>query len=140
MSDWNLNKVSSRFRKISIGIIAGLSLLLLLLSNVFSEFNFIHGILVGAVYSIIFSTAYLESWRVVTVKAPSATTKFYLVFMVLRFVLGALVILSYCLLNNKREAIIGFVTVFSVYYLVMMIFETSYFVIIEQKKIRWINI
>ncbi len=50
MSDWNLNKVSSRFRKISIGIIAGLSLLLLLLSNVFSEFNFIHGILVGAVY------------------------------------------------------------------------------------------
>ncbi len=73
MSDWNLNKVSSRFRKISIGIIAGLSLLLLLLSNVFSEFNFIHGILVGAVYSIIFSTAYLESWRVVTVKAPSAT-------------------------------------------------------------------
>lgn len=136
MSDWNLNKVSSRFRKISIGIIAGLSLLLLLLSNVFWEFNFIHGILVGAVYSIIFSTAYLESWRVVTVKAPSATTKFYLVFMVLRFILGALVILSYCLLNNKREAIIGFVTVFSVYYLVMMIFETSYFVIIEQKKIR----
>ena len=136
MSDWNLNKVSSRFRKISIGIIAGLSLLLLLLSNVFSEFNFIHGILVGAVYSIIFSTAYLESWRVVTVKAPSATTKFYLVFMALRFILGALVILSNCLLNNKREAIIGFVTVFSVYYLVMMIFETSYFVIIEQKKIR----
>ena len=136
MSDWNLNKVSSRFRKISIGIIAGLSLLLLLLSNVFSEFNFIHGILVGAVYSIIFSTAYLESWRVVTVKAPSATTKFYLVFMALRFILGSLVILSYCLLNNKREAIIGFVTVFSVYYLVMMIFETSYFVIIEQKKIR----
>lgn len=136
MSDWNLNKVSSRFRKISIGIIAGLSLLLLLLSNVFSEFNFIHGILVGAVYSIIFSTAYLESWRVVTVKSPSATTKFYLVFMALRFILGALVILSYCLLNNKREAIIGFVTVFSVYYLVMMIFETSYFVIIEQKKIR----
>lgn len=136
MSDWNLNKVSSRFRKISIGIIAGLSLLLLLLSNVFSEFNFIHGILVGAVYSIIFSTAYLESWRVVTVKAPSATTKFYLVFMALRFILGALVILGYCLLNNKREAIIGFVTVFSVYYLVMMIFETSYFVIIEQKKIR----
>ena len=136
MSDWNLNKVSSQFRKISIGIIAGLSLLLLLLSNVFSEFNFIHGILVGAVYSIIFSTAYLESWRVVTVKAPSATTKFYLVFMVLRFILGALVILSYCLLNKKREAIIGFVTVFSVYYLVMMIFETSYFVIIEQKKIR----
>ena len=136
MSDWNLNKVSSRFRKISIGIIAGLSLLLLLLSNVFSEFNFIHGILVGAVYSIIFSTAYLESWRVVTVKAPSATTKFYLVFMALRFILGVLVILSYCLLNNKREAIIGFVTVFSVYYLVMMIFETSYFVIIEQKKIR----
>ena len=136
MSDWNLNKVSSRFRKISIGIIAGLSLLLLLLSNVFSEFNFIHGILVGAVYSIIVSTAYLESWRVVTVKAPSATTKFYLVFMALRFILGALVILSYCLLNNKREAIIGFVTVFSVYYLVMMIFETSYFVIIEQKKIR----
>lgn len=136
MSDWNLNKVSSRFRKISIGIIAGLSLLLLLLSNVFSEFNFIHGILVGAVYSIIFSTAYLESWRAVTVKAPSATTKFYLAFMALRFILGALVILSYCLLNNKREAIIGFVTVFSVYYLVMMIFETSYFVIIEQKKIR----
>jgi hypothetical protein len=136
MSDWNLNKVSSRFRKISIGIIAGLSLLLLLLSNVFLEFNFIHGILVGAVYSIIFSTAYLESWRAVTVKAPSATTKFYLVFMALRFILGALVILSYCLLNNKREAIIGFVTVFSVYYLVMMIFETSYFVIIEQKKIR----
>ena len=136
MSDRNLNKVSSRFRKISIGIIAGLSLLLLLLSNVFSEFNFIHGILVGAVYSIIFSTAYLESWRVVTVKARSATTKFYLVFMALRFILGALVILSYCLLNNKREAIIGFVTVFSVYYLVMMIFETSYFVIIEQKKIR----
>ena len=136
MSDWNLNKVSSRFRKISIGIIAGLSLLLLLLSNVFSEFNFIHGILVGAVYSIIFSTAYLESWRAVTVKAPSATTKFYLVFMALRFILGALVILSYCLLNNKREPIIGFVTVFSVYYLVMMIFETSYFVIIEQKKIR----
>lgn len=136
MSDWNLNKVSSRFRKISIGIIAGLSLLLLLLSNVFSEFNFIHGILVGAVYSIIFSTAYLESWRAVTVKTPSATTKFYLVFMALRFILGALVILSYCLLNNKREAIISFVTVFSVYYLVMMIFETSYFVIIEQKKIR----
>jgi hypothetical protein len=54
----------------------------------------------------------------------------------LRFILGALVILSYCLLNNKREAIIGFVTIFSVYYLVMMIFETSYFVIIEQKKIR----
>ena len=44
----------------------------------FQSFNFIHGILVGgSLFNHFLVTAYLESWRVVTVKAPSATTKFY---------------------------------------------------------------
>ena len=136
MNRTEVNSVVRKFRKMSLSIIAGLSLLFLLLSNLLSEMSFINGILVGASFSLFFSMIYLEVWKFFATNNPHATTKFYLLSMSFRFLLGALTVLLFCLFAKTRESIIHFMIAFSAYYLVMMIFETAYFVGVEQRRIK----
>lgn len=136
MNRTEVNSVVRKFRKMSLSIIAGLSLLFLLLSNLLSEMSFINGILVGASFSLFFSMIYLEVWKFFATNNPHATTKFYLLSMSFRFLLGSLTVLLFCLFAKTRESIIHFMIAFSAYYLVMMIFETAYFVGVEQRRIK----
>lgn len=136
MNGVEINSVVRKFRKMSLGIIAGLSLLFLMLSNLLSEMSFIDGIVIGASFSLFFSIVYLEVWKYFATKIPYATTKFYLLAMAFRLMLGALTVLIFCLFAQTRESIIHFMIAFSVYYLVMMVFETVYFVGVEQRRIK----
>ena len=48
---------------------------------------------------------------------------------------GILVILAYCLIVGARTQIIAFASMFSIYYLVMVIYDATYFSRVEKKNL-----
>lgn len=136
MKEFNITTIARRYRRLSTTIVAGVSLLFLLLSNVFNYPHVVHAIVVSALFSLFFSFAYLEIWKYFANKSSHKKTMFYFVGMGMRFLLSVFIVIIACLLTKEKTDIISFVVIFSLYYFVMMIFETTYFVFIEQKRIK----
>ena len=136
MKEFDITTIARKYRRLSTTIVAGVSLLFLLLSNVFNYPHVVHAIVVSALFSLFFSFAYLEIWKYFANKSSQKKTMFYFVGMGMRFLLSVLIVIIACLLTKEKTDIISFVVIFSLYYFVMMIFETTYFVVIEQKRIK----
>ena len=136
MKEFNITTIARKYRRLSTTIVAGVSLLFLLLSNVFNYPHVVHAIVVSALFSLFFSFTYLEIWKYFANKSSHKKTMFYFVGMGMRFLLSVFIVIIACLLTKEKTDIISFVVIFSLYYFVMMIFETTYFVVIEQKRIK----
>lgn len=136
MKEFDITTIARKYRRLSTTIVAGVSLLFLLLSNVFNYPHVVHAIVVSTLFSLFFSFAYLEIWKYFANKSSHKKTVFYFVGMGMRFLLSVFIVIIACLLTKEKTDIISFVVIFSLYYFVMMIFETTYFVVIEQKRIK----
>ena len=136
MKEFDITTIARKYRRLSTTIVAGVSLLFLLLSNVFNYPHVVHAIVVSALFSLFFSFTYLEIWTYFANKSSQKKTMFYFVGMGMRFLLSVFIVIIACLLTKEKTDIISFVVIFSLYYFVMMIFETTYFVVIEQKRIK----
>ncbi len=136
MKEFDITTIARKYRRLSTTIVAGVSLLFLLLSNVFNYPHVVHAIVVSALFSLFFSFTYLEIWKYFANKSSQKKTMFYFVGMGMRFLLSVFIVIIACLLTKEKTDIISFVVIFSLYYFVMMIFETTYFVVIEQKRIK----
>ena len=136
MKEFDITTIARKYRRLSTTIVAGVSLLFLLLSNVFNYPHVVHAIVVSALFSLFFSFTYLEIWKYFANKSSQKKTMFYFVGMGMRFLLSVFIVIIACLLTKEKTDIISFVVIFSLYYFVMMIFETTYFVAIEQKRIK----
>lgn len=136
MKEFDITTIARKYKRLSTTIVAGVSLLFLLLSNVFNYPHVVHAIVVSALFSLFFSFTYLEIWKYFANKSSQKKTMFYFVGMGMRFLLSVFIVIIACLLTKEKTDIISFVVIFSLYYFVMMIFETTYFVVIEQKRIK----
>ena len=66
---------------------------------------------------------------------PTRLAGFYLVAMAVKLLVAILVILAYCLIVGARTQIIAFASMFSIYYLVMVIYDATYFSRVEKKNL-----
>lgn len=135
----SITHTARTYNKVSIWIIAGLSLMILFISQILSTTHPILDIvlmpvLVSVIFSLVASIAFSGAWKSVATSAPENQSKFFLAASVVRMIAALVVVLAGALLlRPDKTAIIAYIAVFVVYYVSLLIFESIYFARIVKK-------
>ena len=91
--------------------------------------------LISAVFLIFCSTAYICGWQVLARRSPQTLPKYYLAGSAFRLMAAAAVLLVFCVVKRDDPgAIKWFSIVFILFYLVMLIFDTIFFVKVNKTR------
>lgn len=133
-TDYTIDKIAKRYHKISLWIIAGLTLVSLFAMSVVNDVTMLNSLMITVVFSLVFCIAYGSAWKSVAHSSPASLTRFYLVAPAIRMMAAILVVVAYCLLVRQREAILHFVYVFLGFYVLLLIFDCVYFAKMEMRN------
>ncbi|MDD7319222.1 MAG: hypothetical protein SOZ80_05115 [Prevotella sp.] len=122
----DVDKVAKRYVIIGTVVVAVLTIVGVLLSLLRPEWNMNVPILVSVGFSVVFLTSFAFLWRWIMKSNRESQTTLYSVVSGLRMVL-ALFTLFVCFLVVGRDAMLPYVLVFMVYYIVMIAYHTVYF-------------
>ena len=127
------NVVNTYLRQ-SICLIAGLTLLALLFVNLKGDVELMTmPICISAVFQLVACIAYGLVWKWVSTSSPASLPTLYMAASAFRMFVGIMIVLAYCFLTDDRTSIKFFVVTFLIYYFVILIYDTWYFVKIEKK-------
>ncbi|MBR4730658.1 MAG: hypothetical protein IK075_10430 [Prevotella sp.] len=127
------NVVNTYLRQ-SICLIAGLTLLALLFVNLKGVVELMTmPICISAVFQLVACIAYGLVWKWVSTSSPASLPTLYMAASAFRMFVGIMIVLAYCFLTDDRTSIKFFVVTFLIYYFVILIYDTWYFVKIEKK-------
>lgn len=130
-----IDSVVKRYKKFGLWIIAGFAVIFLLAIRSTSCTPMLAGLLVCVLYFLTSIMVYADLWKKTAKTCPTRLAGFYLVAMAVKLLVGILVILAYCLIVGARTQIIAFASMFSIYYLVMVIYDATYFSRVEKKNL-----
>ena len=118
----------------SICLIAGLTLLSLLFVNLKGDMEWmLMPICISAVFQLVACIAYGLVWKWVSSSSPASLPTLYMAASAFRMFAAIVVVLAYCLVTDSRDAILMFVVTFLIYYFVILVYDTWYFVKIEKR-------
>ena len=118
----------------SICLIAGLTLLFLLFVNLKGDMELMTmPICISAVFQLVACIAYGLVWKWVSSSSPASLPTLYMSASALRMFAAVVVVMAYCWLTDNRDSIRFFVAIFLIYYFVILIYDTWYFVKIEKR-------
>ena len=127
------NVVNTYLRQ-SISLIAGITLLALLFVNVKGGIEqLVTPLCILAVFQLVACIAYALVWKWVSATSPDSMPTLYMAASACRMFVAVVVVMAYCLLTDDRDSIRFFVVTFLIYYFVILIYDTWYFVKIEKK-------
>ena len=129
-----IDSVVKQYKKVGLWIIAGFMLSFLLAIQITSCTPMLTGLVVCVLYVLTTTLVYAALWKKTAKASPTKLTGFYLTAMAVKFFLGILVVLAYCLIVRTREQVIAFAAMFSIYYLAMIIYDATYFSRVEKKN------
>lgn len=129
-----IDSVVKQYKKVGLWIIAGFMLVFLLAIQITSNTAMLTGLVVCVLYFLTSTWAYAALWKKTAKTSPAKLTGFYLVAMAVKFFVGILVVLAYCLIVRTRTQVIAFAAMFSIYYLAMIIYDATYFSRVEKKN------
>ncbi|MGG6544830.1 UNVERIFIED_CONTAM: hypothetical protein NY100_05295 [Prevotella sp. 15_C9] len=131
-----VEKIARNYNKVSLWIIAGISLIGLLISQGLMLANTSVPIIVSALFSLVSCVAYGKTWKYFATNHSRVLGKFYMAGSMLRMILATIVVLIGAVIYlPNREKILTFVAIFVIYYLLLMIFDCIYFIKVEKKNI-----
>jgi hypothetical protein len=126
--------VVNTYLRQSICLIAGITLLPLLYVNIWGNVEQMTlPICISAVFQLVACIAYAFVWRWVMSTSPDSMPTLYMSASALRMFAAVVVVMAYCWLTDNRDSIRFFVAIFLIYYFVILIYDTWYFVKIEKK-------
>ena len=126
--------VVNTYLRQSICLIAGLTLLALLFVNLKGDVELMTmPICISAVFQLVACIAYGLVWKWVSTSSPASLPTLYMAASAFRMFVGIMIVLAYCFLTDDRTSIKFFVVTFLIYYFVILIYDTWYFVKIEKK-------
>ncbi len=125
-----------RYYKCSLWVTVGITLVGLLLVNVFNADRYVNPLAVSAVYSIVSSVAYGEAWKAAARVSAGALSRFYLIASAFRLLCAALVVVIYCLVDRDRDSVVDFIVVFLAFYFAILITDCAFFAHFERKVNR----
>jgi len=129
----NKNVVNTYLRQ-SICLIAGLTLLALLYVNLKCDMELMTmPICISAVFQLVACIAYGLVWKWVSSSSPASLPTLYMAASAFRMFVAIVIVLAYCLLTDNQASIKFFVVTFLIYYFVILIYDTWYFVRIEKR-------
>lgn len=130
-----IDKTFARYNRQSLWTIVALTLVILVVQNVFYlSPSVIHMVAVSVVYTLITTLAYGVSWRSIAKSSPNTLSKFYIAAPAFRMMIGVLVVLAYCLAVRERTLILTFTVVFFAYYVIMLVFDGAFFAQVEKSN------
>lgn len=132
-----VESIAKRYKQLTLWLTVGMSLCVLFACRVSPSCESIlpkvvDPLVVSALFSIVTSLAYGEAWRSIAQKSPMNLGKYYLVASALKMLLGIVVFLVYVLVCD-RDGILGFTAIFSLFYIVLLVFDCVYFSQAEKK-------
>ena len=130
-----INRIAKQYYKISLWLIFGLTVIVLLVMQYFQETKLVNALVISALFSLVTSIAYIQSWKAVATRSPSTLVKFYIAASALRMFAALLVVvIAMVILRGDRTALLGFAGMFVGFYLVMLAYDCIYFAHIEKKN------
>lgn len=127
------NVVNTYLRQ-SICLIAGLTLLALLYVNLKGDMGLMTmPIFISAVFQLVACIAYGLVWKWVSTSSPASLPTLYMAASAFRMFVGIVIVLAYCFVADDQTSIKFFVVTFLIYYFVILIYDTMYFVKIEKR-------
>ena len=130
-----INRIAKQYYKISLWLIFGLTVIVLLVMQYFQETKLVNALVISALFSLVTSIAYIQSWKAVAKRSTASLGKFYLAASALRM-LSALVVvvIAMVVMKDDKSSLLGFTAMFVGFYLVMLVFDCVYFSQIEKKN------
>ena len=92
-------------------------------------------LVISAVFQLVACIAYAFVWKAVAASSTESLPTLYLTASGCRMFAGIVTVLAYCFASDDKAAIRFFVTAFLIYYFIILIYDTAYFMKVE-KKIR----
>ena len=141
-----IDAIGHKYYKLSLWIIAGLTLLMLLLlgGSPYWNSSVLNAILISAAFSFLTSIAYEASWKGIAKSSPSSLTKFYLAAPALRMMAAVLLVLVYFIVNRSatnvdgtpaiRSMMLKFTFIFLAYYIALLVLDCVYFAKVEKRN------
>ena len=138
MEKQQIQQIARKYKQISLWITAGVALAILLACRISLQCDSIisqvvNPLCVSAIFSLVCSTAYGEAWQVVAKSSPANLAKFYLAASALKMMAAAVTFLVYVVVCDKSN-ILGFATIFILFYVVLLVFDCIYFARVEKKS------
>ena len=126
--------VVNTYLRQSICLIAGLTLLALLYVNLKGDMGLMTmPIFISAVFQLVACIAYGLVWKWVSSSSPASLPTLYMAASAFRMFVGIVIVLAYCFVADNQTSIKFFVVTFLIYYFVILIYDTWYFVKIEKR-------
>ena len=126
--------VVNTYLKQSVGVITGITLLALLLAYINGGVEqMTTPLCVSIVFQLVACIAYGLVWKWVSATSPASIPTLYMAASAFRMFAAVVVVMAYSLLTDNRDSIRLFVVTFLIYYFVILIYDTWYFVKIEKK-------
>ena len=91
---------------------------------------------VSFVFQLILIAAYGMAWERVAKSSPKNLPVLYMSATGLRLLIAALVLLVYMFTHRTSGSLLAFSVVFVVYYIIILIYDTIFFVSVEKKQLR----
>lgn len=129
----DIDKVAKRYVGIGALIIIILWMASILVATLRPEWNLMAPIWVSTGFSVVFLVAFALLWRWISREKKESLTTLYSLVSGFRMVL-ALFTLFVCYMVVGRDAMVPYVVVFMVFYLIMVGFHTIYFSRITNKR------
>lgn len=130
-----IKHVVNTYLRQSICLIAGLSLLMLLYVNVWGDVELMTmPICISAVFQLVACISYAFVWMWVWSTSPNSLPTLYMAASAFRMFAAVVTVMVYCFLDASQTSILSFVVIFLIYYFVVLIYDTWYFVKIEKKN------
>lgn len=92
--------------------------------------------IISFVFQLILIAAYGMAWERVAKSSPKNLPVLYMSATGLRLLLAALVLLVYMFTHRTSGNLLAFSVVFVVYYMIILIYDTIFFVSVEKKQLR----
>lgn len=97
--------------------------------------NMLVAVCISAVFQLVACMAYGFLWKTVAASSQDSLPTLYMSASGFRMLAGVITVLAFCFATEDKTAIRFFVILFLIYYFVILIYDTAYFMKVE-KKIR----
>lgn len=91
---------------------------------------------ISFIFQLVLIVAFGIAWDKVAKSSPKNLTVLYMSASGLRILLAAILLLVYMFVNRGKESLTLFSAIFAVYYLIFLIYDTTFFVSVEKKQLR----
>lgn len=130
-----MTAVAHKYIKQSILLIAAMFLLSLLYIQLCGDREvMIVPLVVTVVFQLVCCLVYGLLWKRIAVSSPETLPTLYMSASGLRILAGAITVLLFCFLAGDKASIRFFIIIFLIYYFIILIYDTVYFVSVEKKS------